>query len=81
MSGRLCIKRPTPGMARTIYGDHERFLDTYYRPHPGLSVCVYVHVCLFIVYVLCLSICLVCVFSVLSVCVLCCVLSGRVLAW
>ena len=36
VSGHLCIKRPTPGMARTIYGDHERFLDTYYRPHPGI---------------------------------------------
>ena len=23
-------------MARTIYGDHEKFLNTYYRPYPGL---------------------------------------------
>ena len=22
-------------MARTIYGNHEKFLDTYYRPYPG----------------------------------------------
>ena len=22
-------------MARTIYGDHERFVDTYFRPFPG----------------------------------------------
>ncbi|XP_009861319.3 acetyl-coenzyme A synthetase 2-like, mitochondrial [Ciona intestinalis] len=33
--GALCIKNPWPGMARTIYGDHERFMDTYYRPFPG----------------------------------------------
>ena len=36
MSGHLCVKRPWPGMARTIYGDHEQFLNTYYRPYPGL---------------------------------------------
>ena len=23
-------------MARTIYGDHEKFLNTYYHPYPGL---------------------------------------------
>ena len=36
VSGRLCIRKPTPGMARTIHGDHQRFLDTYYNPNPGL---------------------------------------------
>ena len=30
------MRRPWPGMARTIYGDHEKFLNTYYRPYPGL---------------------------------------------
>jgi len=35
-SGLLCIKRPWPGMARTIYGDHERFLSSYLKPFPGL---------------------------------------------
>ena len=35
VSGNLCVRKPWPGMARTIYGDHERFLDTYYRPYPG----------------------------------------------
>jgi len=30
-----CIARPWPGMARTIYGDHQRFLDTYLKPYPG----------------------------------------------
>lgn len=28
--GALCIKRATPGMARTIYGDHDRYLQTYF---------------------------------------------------
>ena len=35
-TGALCMKTPWPGMARTIFGDHQRFLDTYYRPYPGL---------------------------------------------
>ncbi len=35
VSGHLCIKKPWPGQARTIWGDHEKFLDIYYRPHPG----------------------------------------------
>ena len=29
VNGALCIKRPWPGISRTIYGDHQRFLDTY----------------------------------------------------
>jgi len=33
--GALCIKKPWPSMARTIYGNHQRFLDTYYKPYPG----------------------------------------------
>ena len=33
--GALCIRNPWPGVARTIYGDHNRFLDTYFRPYPG----------------------------------------------
>ena len=36
VSGNLCIRKPWPGMARTIYGDHEKFLNTYFRPYPGL---------------------------------------------
>lgn len=35
-SGRLCIKFPWPGMARTVYGDHKRFKDTYFTTYPGL---------------------------------------------
>lgn len=28
--GSLCIKKPWPGMMRTMWGDHERFIDTYF---------------------------------------------------
>ncbi|XP_076441551.1 acetyl-coenzyme A synthetase 2-like, mitochondrial isoform X2 [Babylonia areolata] len=34
--GALCIRSMWPGMARTIYGDHQRFLDTYFKPSPGM---------------------------------------------
>ncbi len=30
VEGNLCIKYPWPGMARTIWGDHERFKNTYF---------------------------------------------------
>lgn len=33
--GILCIKKPWPGMARSINGDHQRYLDTYMKPFPG----------------------------------------------
>jgi len=33
--GILVISRPWPGQARTIYGDHQRFIDTYFRNYPG----------------------------------------------
>lgn len=36
VSGRLCIKYPWPGMMRTVYGDHERFRNTYFATYPGL---------------------------------------------
>ena len=28
--GKLCITKPWPGMMRTMWGDHERFIDTYF---------------------------------------------------
>ncbi len=31
--GSLCIKKPWPGMARTIYGNHERYKDLYFSSH------------------------------------------------
>ncbi len=33
--GSLCIKFPWPGMARTIWGDHQRFVDTYFSAFRG----------------------------------------------
>ncbi len=33
--GALCIKRPWPGMMRTVYGDHDRFIETYFKMYPG----------------------------------------------
>jgi acetyl-CoA synthetase len=35
-SGNLVIQRPWPGMMRTVYGDHQRFVDTYFKTYPGL---------------------------------------------
>jgi acetyl-CoA synthetase len=35
VTGILCFKRAWPGIARTVYGDHERFLNTYFKPYPG----------------------------------------------
>jgi acetyl-CoA synthetase len=35
-SGFLCIRKPWPGMMRTIYGNHELFVKTYYSMFPGV---------------------------------------------
>ncbi len=35
VQGRLCIEYPWPGMMRTVYGDHERFIQTYFSQFPG----------------------------------------------
>ncbi len=34
--GFLCIDHPWPGQARTVWGDHERFVSTYFGHIPGL---------------------------------------------
>jgi acetyl-CoA synthetase len=34
--GKLCIKKPWPGMMRTTYGDHDRFIDTYFTMYNDL---------------------------------------------
>jgi len=34
-AGVLVIGKPWPGQARTIYGDHQRFIDTYFKAYPG----------------------------------------------
>ena len=33
--GYLVIKKPWPGIMRTVYGDHERFKNTYFSQYPG----------------------------------------------
>jgi acetyl-CoA synthetase len=34
--GELVCRRPWPGMTRGVWGDYERYLDTYWRRFPGL---------------------------------------------
>ena len=34
-AGRLVITKPWPGMMQTIYNDHERFINTYFKDVPG----------------------------------------------
>ncbi|MEL6299180.1 MAG: acetate--CoA ligase [Pseudomonadota bacterium] len=34
-SGNLCITDSWPGQMRTVYGDHERFVQTYFSTYPG----------------------------------------------
>ncbi len=34
--GKLCIRKPWPGMMRTMWGDHERFIDTYFTSFDDL---------------------------------------------
>ncbi|HRJ78677.1 MAG TPA: acetate--CoA ligase [Planctomycetota bacterium] len=36
ISGNLCLRGSWPGQARTIYGDHSRFKQTYFSTYPGL---------------------------------------------
>jgi len=35
VTGSLCIKFPWPGIARTIWGDHQRYIDIYFSAFPG----------------------------------------------
>ncbi|XP_076018805.1 LOW QUALITY PROTEIN: acetyl-coenzyme A synthetase 2-like, mitochondrial [Genypterus blacodes] len=35
VGGALCISQAWPGMARTIYRDHQRFVDAYFSAYPG----------------------------------------------
>jgi acetyl-CoA synthetase len=36
VKGALCIARSWPGQARTLWGDHQRFQETYFSQYPGL---------------------------------------------
>ena len=35
-SGNLCLADSWPGQMRTVYGDHQRFMDTYFSQYDGL---------------------------------------------
>ncbi len=35
VTGNLCIAQSWPGQMRTVYGDHQRFVDTYFKTYPG----------------------------------------------
>ena len=35
VDGALCIRFPWPGIARTIWGDHQRYKETYFTAFPG----------------------------------------------
>jgi acetyl-CoA synthetase len=35
VSGALCMAQPWPGQARTVWGDHQRFQDTYFTQYKG----------------------------------------------
>ncbi len=34
--GNLVITEAWPGIMRTVYGDHQRFIDTYFKAYPGM---------------------------------------------
>ena len=34
--GNLVLKDSWPGQMRTVYGDHQRFIDTYFKTYPGM---------------------------------------------
>ena len=34
-SGNLCLTDSWPGQMRTVYGDHKRFIETYFSQYPG----------------------------------------------
>jgi acetyl-CoA synthetase len=34
--GKLCITKPWPGMLRTTWGDHNRFIETYFTMYPNI---------------------------------------------
>ena len=35
VEGNLAIQRPWPSIMRTVYGDHQRFFETYFKKFPG----------------------------------------------
>ena len=41
VEGVLCFKQAWPSMARTVWGAHKRYMDTYLNVYPGYYVCCY----------------------------------------
>jgi acetyl-CoA synthetase len=39
VEGVLAIKQPWPSMARTVWGAHKRYMDTYLNVYKGYYVC------------------------------------------
>jgi acetyl-CoA synthetase len=35
-AGHLCIEKPWPALSRTCFGDHQRWIDTYFTQFPGM---------------------------------------------
>ena len=35
-SGKLCLKKPWPGMMRTTWNNHQQFIDTYFKTYPDI---------------------------------------------
>ncbi|KAF9438025.1 acetyl-CoA synthetase [Entomortierella beljakovae] len=35
VTGVLAVKKPWPSIARTVYGNHQRYMETYLKPYPG----------------------------------------------
>jgi acetyl-CoA synthetase len=35
VAGNLCLADSWPGQMRTVFGDHQRFIDTYFKTYPG----------------------------------------------
>jgi acetyl-CoA synthetase len=35
IEGVLCLRSPTPSIARSVYGDHERYMNVYLKPYAG----------------------------------------------
>jgi acetyl-CoA synthetase len=35
VEGNLCIAKPWPGIMRTVFGDHDRYIQTYFSTYPG----------------------------------------------
>jgi acetyl-CoA synthetase len=36
VEGVLVLEQPWPSIARSVYSDHNRYLETYMKPYPGL---------------------------------------------